>query len=75
MAFVESPANFDGEMPVKVWLYMSARNKCLNIIRHNGKLSRISENGEEIPGTNSADADLHAETKIIGRILERLPAD
>ncbi|MCL5020266.1 MAG: RNA polymerase sigma factor [Bacteroidetes bacterium] len=75
MKFFQSPASFDGEMPVKVWLYRSARNRCLNIIRDNGKLSRMVENEDQIPGTNSPDADIHDESTMIGRVLERLPAD
>ncbi len=75
LKFFQSPASFDGEMPVKVWLYRSARNRCLNIIRDNGKLAREGENGDEIAGANSAADNLHDETQIIGRVLERLPAD
>ena len=75
MKFFQSPASFDGDMSLKVWLYRSARNRCLNIIRDNGKLSRIVENDVQIPGTNSADAGLHDESAMIGRVLESLAAD
>lgn len=34
--FFQSTARFDGEVSVKVWLFRSARNRCLNMIRDKG---------------------------------------
>ena len=75
MRFLQGPASFDGEITVKVWLFRSARNRCLNIIRDKEKLSHLGENGDAFPGTNSADPDIHDASNMVGHLLDKLPAD
>lgn len=75
MRFFQSPASFDGETSVKVWLFRSARNRCLNIIRDKEKLSHVGQNEDEFPETNSEDPNRREASKMVGRVLDRLPAD
>jgi RNA polymerase sigma-70 factor (ECF subfamily) len=60
---------------VKVWLYKSARNKCLNYVRDRGRLSSIGGGGDEIPVSSSNDPDALDCGEIIVKIFDNLPAD
>lgn len=73
--YFETPAKFDGEISVKVWLFKSARNRCLNIIRDKGRLSSFGSGGDEFPGGDPRDPDLRDASDIVHNLFERMPDD
>ena len=75
LRFFESTARFDGEVSVKVWLFKSARNRCLNLIRDNSKKSNIGQNGDEFAETKPGDPDLHEAPGIVRSLFERMQPD
>lgn len=75
LKFFESPAHFDGDMFVKVWLFKSARNKCLNRIRDKEKLSNIGDGGEDIPELAASDPEFNDSSRLLETLFENLPID
>lgn len=75
LRFFESPVRFDGELPVKVWLFRSARNRCLNVIRDKGKFSNIGYGGDAIPVTEAADPDMRDASVVVESLLVRMSVD
>jgi RNA polymerase sigma-70 factor, ECF subfamily len=75
MKFFESTARFDGEVSVKIWLFKSARNRCLNIIRDKGKVSNIGRDVDGFAEANPDVQDLHEAPDIVRNLLERMPSD
>ncbi len=73
--YFESPARFDGEVPVKVWLFKSARNRCLNLIRDRQKVSNIGDDADRLPQPESGDPDVHDASAVVGTLLEKMPED
>ncbi len=75
LKFFESTVRFDGEVSVKVWLFKSARNRCLNLIRDNAKKSNIGQDGDEFAETKPGDPDLHELPDIVRNIFHNMPSD
>ncbi len=73
--FFQSPIPFDAGLPVKVWLYRSARNRCLNLIRDRGKLRNMGGDGDEIPELLSSDPEFSDSPQMLRRLLDNLPTD
>lgn len=71
----ENHGKLDGGTPTKVWLFKSARNKCLNYIRDRGKLSNIGDGGDEIPGLTVRESETLDSSEIIVKIFDNLPTD
>ncbi len=75
LRFFESPVRFDGELPVKVWLFRSARNRCLNVIRDKGKFSNIGYESDSVPVTEAVDPDMHDAPVVVESLLVRMSID
>ncbi|HQT92238.1 MAG TPA: RNA polymerase sigma factor, partial [Candidatus Kryptobacter bacterium] len=75
LRFFESPVRFDGEISVKVWLFRSARNRCLNLIRDRSKISNMGHDGEEPVETKPDGPDPHEAHYIVRNLFERMPSD
>ncbi len=73
--FFQSAIRFDGELPAKVWLYKSARNKCLNLIRDKGKLRNMVGDGDEIPELLSSDPEYSDSPQMLNKLMGDLPTD
>lgn len=75
MRYFESPAQFDGEISVKVWLFKSARNRRLNIIRNNAKLSNPGNGGDEFAAPPVRDPDYRDVQDIVRNLLQKMSPD
>ena len=73
--FFENHTRLDGEIQIKVWLFKSARNKCLNYVRDRGKISSIGDVGDEIPDIATADSDSIDSGEITAKLFNNLPDD
>ncbi len=73
--FFQNVNRFDGEMPIKVWLYKSARNKCLNMIRDRGKIRNVGGDGDELQELLSSDPEYNDSRQMLERLLADLPVD
>lgn len=76
MRYFETLAKFDNEVSVKVWLFKSARNRCLNIIRDNTKLSNSAVvDGDRFPGAASLDTDYRDAQDIVRNLFREMSPD
>lgn len=75
MRLFESPAKFDGEQCVKVWLFKSARNRCLNVIRDNARLSNADNDDDKFMGNAAGDPDYRDAQDIVRNLLYEMSAD
>ncbi|MCL4539364.1 MAG: RNA polymerase sigma factor [Bacteroidetes bacterium] len=73
--FFQNVNRFDGETSVKVWLYKSARNKCLNMIRDRGKIRNLGGDGDELQELLSSDPEYSDSPQMLRKLLDDLPAD
>lgn len=73
MRYFENVSAFDGEASAKVWLFKSARNRCLNVIRDKGKLSSPANGGDEFAGAGLEGSDEDAD--IVRSLLDSMNAD
>lgn len=75
LKFFESTVELDGDARVRVWLFKSARNKCLNRIRDRAKISNIGDGGDDLPEMSSSDPELSDSSRLIEAFFEDLPLD
>ena len=60
VAYWKKSADFDSELSIKSFLYLTVKNACLNVIRHGDVVKRYAENN---------DATGYTEEKIIENII------
>ncbi len=72
--FFENRVILEGDTQIKVWLFKSARNRCLNYIRDKGKLSNIGD-GEEPVDSSTIVPESGDSATIVAKLLDNLPSD
>lgn len=73
--FFENHDRLAADDQIKVWLFKSARNKCLNYVRDRGKISSIGGDEEEISSLPTSDPDSVDSREIILKLFDNLPID
>lgn len=73
--YFENHQRLDSDPRTKVWLFKSARNRCLNYIRDRGKLSNIGNGGDDLPTPALTDSERIDSSDIIKKLLDDLPID
>jgi RNA polymerase sigma-70 factor (ECF subfamily) len=73
--YFENRERLDGDTRIKVWLFKSARNRCLNYIRDRGKISNIGDGGYELPSPAITESERIDSSDIIVKLFDDLPID
>ncbi len=71
----EQGVRFNGESSVKVWLYKSARNKCLNVIRDRSKLTNLGSDDDKTIATDIVSSDYDDSAAMVTRLLDQLAVE
>jgi RNA polymerase sigma-70 factor (ECF subfamily) len=73
--FLENRDKLSQDNQIKIWLFKSARNRCLNYIRDRGRISSIGAGGDEIPGMIANDCGALDSAAIVATVFDNLSLD
>ncbi len=73
--YFENHQRLDSDTRTKVWLFKSARNRCLNYIRDRGRISNIGDGGDNLAGPALTDSERVDSSDIIIKLFDDLPID